>query len=165
MSEETKSRWESLDRAALGVIYGAITVLSVLMAVKDHAEVPFETAVVLFGSTLAVTLAKAFAELMSHALDTGERITRGSSLKAWRHSRPTLVTANLATLMFVLAALGVLSPATAVAVSQIICVGFLLLLGARVGWVLDRSVVSASLGAVAAGGVGLLLAGLKYVIH
>jgi hypothetical protein len=165
MTAETENGWERLDHAALGIIYGAIAVLSVLMAVQDHAEAPVETAVVLFGSTLAVTLAKAFAELLSRALDTGERMTRGAWKRAWGHSRPTLVTANLATLMFVLAAVGVISAETAVAGSQIICVAFLLLLGARVGWVLDRTVISGVLGAVFAGGIGLLLAGLKYLIH
>ncbi len=165
LTDKPENGWERLDRAALGIVYGAITVLSVLMAVGNHAEVPLETAVVLFGSTLAVTLAKAFAELLSRALDTGERMTRVAWKRAWGHSRPTLVTANISTLMFVLAALGLVSTQTAVAGSQIICVAFLLLLGARVGWVLERTVISSTLGAVFAGGVGLMLAALKYVIH
>ena len=165
VAAETKNGWERLDRAALGIIYGAIMVLSVLMAVRDHAEVPMETAVVLFGSTLAVTLAKSFAELLSHALDTGERMTRAALRKAWSHSRPTLVTANIATLLFVLAAFGAVTARTAVAGSQIVCIAFLLLLGARVGWVLERTAISTALGALFAGGVGLMLAAMKYVIH
>jgi hypothetical protein len=164
-SVQTECAWERLDRAALGIIYGAIMVPSVLLAVRDHAEVPVETAVVLFGSILAVTLAKAFAELLSRALDTGERITRGAVRKAWDHSRPTLVTVNLATLLFILAAVGMIPAGTTVAGSQIVCIAFLLLLGARVGWVLDRRVVSSALGALFAGGVGLLLAVMKYLIH
>ena len=70
--------WNRFDRAAFGIIYGAITVLSILIAAGHHPQPPFETAAVLFGSVLAITLAKAFAEMMAHALETGERITRAS---------------------------------------------------------------------------------------
>jgi hypothetical protein len=165
VSAGTESGWARLDHAAVGIVYGSILVLSVLMAVGDHAEVPLETAVVLFGSTLAVALAKAFSELLSRALDTRERMTREAWWRAWAHSRPTLVTANLSTAMFILAGLGAITTERAVTVSQIICVGFLIVLGARVGWVLERTVVSAVLGAVFVGGVGLMLAVLKHVIH
>lgn len=72
--------WKRLDRAAFGIIYGAIMVLGILIAAGHHPQSPFETAVVLFGSVLAITLAKAFADLMAHALDTGQRMTRG----AWK---------------------------------------------------------------------------------
>ncbi len=165
MNTETEGAWERLDRAALGVIYGAITVLSILLAAGDQPDSPFKTAFVLFGSTLAVTLAKAFAELLSKALDRGERMTRASWRKAWAHSRPTLVTANTSTLLFLAAGLGLITPHLAAALSQAICVVFLMVLGARVGWVLDRRVVPTVLGASFAGGIGLFLAAMKFVIH
>jgi hypothetical protein len=57
--------WKRLDRAAFGLIYMAIMVLSILIAAGHHPQPPFETAAVLFGSVLAITLAKAFAELMA----------------------------------------------------------------------------------------------------
>jgi hypothetical protein len=165
MNTETESAWERLDRAALGVIYGSITVLSILLAAGDHPDTPFKTAFVLFGSTFAVTLAKAFAELLSKALDRGERMTRASWRTAWAHSRPTLVTANMSTLFFVAAGFGLMTPHLASTLSQAICVVFLMVLGARVGWVLDRRVVPSILGAAFAGGIGLVLAALKFVIH
>lgn len=164
-STKSETGLERLDRAALGIIYGAIMVLSVLMAVGDHAEIPFETAAVLFGSTLAVALAKAFSELMSRALDTGERVGGASIRYAWMHAKPTLVTANISTALFLAAGFGFLSTELALYLSQTSCVVFLLALGARVGWVLDRAVLSAVLGALFAGGVGLLLAGMKFLIH
>ncbi len=68
--------WQRLDNASFGMIYGAITVLAILMAAGSSPGSPLETATVLFGSVLAITLAKAFAELMAHAIETGERITR-----------------------------------------------------------------------------------------
>jgi hypothetical protein len=160
-----ESGLQRLDRAALGIIYGAITVLSVLMAVRDHSEQPFETAAVLFGSTLAVALAKAFSELLSRALDSGEKMTRASLRRAWAHSRPVLVTANLSTALFMAAGFGVITSQAALILSQASCVLFLLVLGARVGWVLERRLLSTILGAAFAGSVGLVLALMKFVIH
>lgn len=160
-----ESALQRLDRSALGIIYGAITVLSVLMALSDHSEIPFETAAVLFGSTLAVALAKAFSEILSRALDSGTKITRASWRKAWAHSSPVLVTANLSTALFMAAGFGVLSTDLALILSEASCILFLLALGARVGWVLDRAWLSSFLGALFTGGIGLVLALMKFVIH
>lgn len=165
MAEREATGWQRLDRAAFGIIYGAIMVLSILMAAGDHPEAPFKTAAVLFGSVLAVTLAKAFAELMAHALDTGERITRTAWRAAWRHSSPTLAMANLPTLFFVAAAAGWMTARFAVGLSQGVCVGLLALLGARVGWVIEGRMLPAVLGALFTGGIGLALAVMKYTIH
>lgn len=52
-------KWNRLDRAAFGLVHGTITVPSLLTAMGDRPEIPFETASILFGSILAVTLAKA----------------------------------------------------------------------------------------------------------
>ena len=165
MSDNTATGWQRLDNAAFGTIYGAIMVLSILMAHAGHPAPPLETAVVLFGSVLAITLAKAFAELLSNALEKRERMTRGSWRAAWQHSAPTLVVANVPTALFLAAWQGWLDAETVLMLSQVMSVTLLAVLGARVGWVLDRRVIPALLGAVFAGGIGLLLATLKYVIH
>lgn len=157
--------WTRIDRAAFGLVYGAITVLGILLAIGAHPAAPFETAAILFGSVLAVTLAKAFAELMAHALDTGERMTRQSWRAAWAHSSPTLAAANLPALFFLGAGLGWLSLDAAAQLSQWVAIGLLVIVGLRVGWVLDRRAASAILGGLFAGGVGLTLALLKFVFH
>jgi len=165
MTETPGTTLARLDRSAFGIVYGAITVLAILLAAGAHPGPPFEMAAVLFGSVLSITLAKAFAELLAHALDTGERITRFAWGKAWRHSSPTLAVANLPALLFCAAGLDWIGPDRALVLSQGLCVALLALLGARVGWVLDGKAGPAILGAVFAGGVGLALAILKYVIH
>ena len=165
MSGGTATGWERLDKAAFGIIYGAIMVLSILLAQGSHPAPALETAVVLFGSVLAITLAKAFAELLSHALDTRERMSRGSWRAAWHHSAPTLAVANVPTALFLAAWQDWIGEEAAHLLSQVLCVALLALLGGRAGWVLDRRVVPALLGAVFAGGVGVLLALVKYVIH
>lgn len=86
--------WGRLDKAAFGIIYGSIMVLAILMAQGSHPKPPLETAVVLFGSVLAIIPARAFAEFVDHALDARERMTRHGWRTAWNHSAPTLAVAN-----------------------------------------------------------------------
>ncbi|SFQ21929.1 alpha/beta hydrolase [Tranquillimonas alkanivorans] len=87
----------------------------------------------LFGSVLAITLAKAFAELVAQALDSRERITRHSWRNAWKHSAPTLSVANLPAALFLAAWLGWIWPEAALILSQGLCVTLLAVLGARAG--------------------------------
>ncbi|MEC3861236.1 hypothetical protein VK792_08070 [Mesobacterium sp. TK19101] len=165
MSAAKATGWQRFDKAAFGIVYGAITVLSILLATAAHPEAPFETAAVLFGSVLAITLAKTFAEFLGHALEAGQRLTRSGWQAAWRHSTPTLAAANLPTALFVAAGLGWMQPESALLSSQAVCIALLATTGARIGWVLDRSVMNALLGALFAGGIGLALAILKHLIH
>ncbi|TNF59762.1 MAG: hypothetical protein EP307_09730 [Rhodobacteraceae bacterium] len=162
---EATGFWARLDGAAGGLIYGAIMVLAILMAMEGHMGAPFETAVILFGSVLAITLAKAFAELLGEALGSGQRMKRGAIRSAWRHSYPTLAAANVPTLLFCAAGLGWIGTADAFDTAQVFSIALLSLVGARVGWILDRSVVSTILGSAFAGGIGLAIAVLKFVIH
>jgi len=157
--------WTRIDRSAFGLVYGAITVLSLLMAMGDHPEAPYRTAAILFGSVLAVTLAKAFAELLAHALETGDRVTRAGWRVAWQHSLPTLTVVNLPTLLFVASGLGWIPVGIAGQLAQATCIIVLMAVGERVGWVIDGRAMPAVAGALFAGGVGLALALVKYVIH
>jgi len=158
--------WQPLEKAAFGLLYGAIMVLSLLMALGETPKAPFEPALVLFGSVLAMTLAKAFAELLSHAIETGERLLTAKAFQAaWAHSHPTLMVANVPTVSFVAAGLGWLTMDAATTLSQAFCVGILALLGARVGWVISRGWWLSIGGALFAGGLGSALAFMKYAIH
>jgi len=158
--------WGSVHRASFGLIYGSILVLSLLMAMDEVRDGPFEAALVLFGSVLAVTLAKIFAEVLSHGMETGERIlTRKAFGAAWSHSHSTLLVANVPTAIFVVAGFGWLDVATATAIAQVFCVFVLVVLGARVGWVINHSWWLPIGGALFAGSVGVGLAAMKYAIH
>lgn len=158
--------WGPVHRASFGLIYGSILVLSLLMAMDEGRDGPFEAALVLFGSVLAVTLAKIFAEVLSHSMETGERIlTRKAFGVAWSHSHSTLSVANVPTALFVIAGLGWFDVAMATVLSQAFCVFVLVILGARVGWVINHSWWLPIAGALFAGSVGFALALLKYAIH
>lgn len=158
--------WGPVHRASFGLIYGAILVLSLLMAMDEARDRPFEAALVLFGSVLAVTLAKIFAEILSHAMETGERILTARAFgAAWAQSHSTLLVANVPTAIFVAAGLGWLDHETATMLAQACCVLILVALGARVGWVIDHGWWLPIGGAIFAGGVGVGLAAMKYAIH
>lgn len=158
--------WGPVHRASFGLIYGSILVLSLLMAMDDIPDAPLEAAIVLFGSVLAVTLAKIFAEVLSHSMETGERILTAKAFRAaWSHSHSTLLVANVPTAIFVTAGLGLLDVATATGLAQLFCVFVLVVLGARVGWVINHSWWLPIAGALFAGSVGVGLAAMKYAIH
>jgi hypothetical protein len=84
---------------------------------------------------------------------------------AWQHSHPTLLVANVPTALFVAAGLGWLTMGAATTLSQVFCVVILVVLGARVGWVIGHSWWLPIGGALFAGSVGCALAVLKYAIH
>lgn len=158
--------WGPVHRASFGLIYGSILVLSLLMAMDEVRDGPFEAALVLFGSVLAVTLAKIFAEVLSHSMETGERILTAKAFgTAWQHSHSTLLVANVPTAIFVVAGLGWLSVETATGLAQLFCIFVLVALGARVGWVINHSWWLPIGGALFTGSVGFALALLKYAIH
>lgn len=158
--------WGPVHRASSGLIYGSVLVLSLLMAMDEMRDRSSKPAIVLFGSVLAVTLAKVFAEVLAHAMETRERIlTRKAFLSAWRQNHTPLIVAAASTLFFVLAALGWFSIETATGLAQLFCVVVLVVLGARVGWVIDPGWRLSITGALFAGSVGVGLAAMKYAIH
>lgn len=158
--------WQPIEKASFGLIYGAIMVLALVCGLAAEPEHPFEAAVLFFGSVLAVTFAKAFSELLSHAMETRERVVTPAAWQAaWSHSHPTLWVANVPTALFVAAGLGWIGSEMAVLLSQLFCVAILIVLGARVGWVVRHSAWLSLGGAAFAGGIGIGLAAMKYAIH
>jgi hypothetical protein len=161
-----RSSWRTLDKIAAGLVYGAIVVLSLVMALGDETASPFKMAIVLFGSVLAITLARMFSELLSHALETGERMpTRAVVFARWRNAHPALSVANLPSVLFLAAGLGWMPVEWAVTASQAYCILILVAFGARVGWVVSRRPLISLAGAACAGGLGFALATLKYTVQ
>ncbi len=158
--------WQPLERLAFGLVYGAIMVLSLLMAAGENTQAKVKTAGILFGSMLAITLARGFAELVARGIETGERMLTPRALwAAWQGSRPILAVAVLPTLLFLAAGLGWCSAGLATVLSQIYCVAILVLFGARVGWVVGRTARLSFAAGLFAGSVGSALAAMKYVLQ
>ncbi len=159
-------KWRTLEKEAEGLIYGAILVLSLLMAIESNIDRPFRPAIILFGSVLAMALARALAALISHALETGERMLRLSALgAAWKGSHPILFAAILPSFLMLASGYGLLSLEAAILNSQLYCILIMVIFGARVGWVIGHGPLLPIAGALFAGGFGTFLAVLKYVLH
>ncbi len=169
MTAEVKSRFdrlaERLEHEAFGVIYGSITVLATLLAFGHSAEDPIRTALILFGSVFAMTLAKTFAQVSSDAVHDRRQAGRIEFRKAWRHAAPMLAAANVPALMIAGAATGLYDIHRALMLSQVYAIVILALLGYSIGWVIYRRVWPATLNAIFTGSIGLMLALLKYVMH
>jgi hypothetical protein len=159
------NRWQALDEAAFGIVYGSITVLSLLLAFDAHPESPIRMAVILLGSVTAILLSKAFAGVMADAIQGRRRPSREDFREAWLHGRAALVAANTPALLFGLSAVGVLDAELAMALAEGFCILMLMLVGARVGWVAERRVASAVAGAAFVGGLGAALGVLKLILH
>ena len=158
--------WKTFEKASFGLIYGAIMVLSVLMALEFQSDAPFRPALILFGSVLAMTLARALAVLLSHAVETGERVLTVTAIcAAWSGGQWMIGVVNVPTALFVAAGLGWLPATVAFSLSQAFCVLLLVTLGARVGWVVSRDAWHPVIGAVSVGSLGIALATLKYTVQ
>lgn len=158
--------WRQLERVAFGLIYGSILVLSLLMAAGESTRMKLNTALVLFGSVLAVVLAKGFAELVAHAIETGERmLTKRALCAAWNGSYPMLAVVLPPTALFLGAGLGLCSAVLATILAQAYCIAILVLFGARVGWVIGHGPWLSIAGALFTGGIGSALAAMKYMLH
>ena len=154
-----------IDQAAFGVVYGSITVLAVLMAVHLPVESYVKQAAVLFLTVFAVALAKAFAEICERMLASGQAATWHDAREVWQHSRTVLLAANGPTLAFLLAAIGLVSGATALVLAQILALGLLIYFGARIGWRVSGHTVGALTGAAVTTSMAVLVSLLKLLNH
>jgi hypothetical protein len=164
-AEEGTGVWAGVDAAAYGMIYGTIASLSVLMTMGAHPDKPLLMAVALFGTVLAIALAKAFAEVMAGGLSVAKGAEPQSFAAAWHHARPTLVAANVPTLLIAASGLGLLSPALAITLAQAFGIAVLAIVGGRVGWVTRRTFRAILLSSLFTGVIGLAISVLKYLLH
>lgn len=159
-------RWfRRIERNAFGVIYGAITVLAALMALGHSAPDPLRTALILFGSVFAITLAKTFAQLSADAIAERRPFGWPEIHHGWTHAQPTLIAANIPTLLIAGAATGFYTLEAAVDLSELYAIVLLAVYGFSIGWVIYGRLRPGILHGAFTGAIGLGLASLKYVLH
>lgn len=156
---------DRLDEAAFGIVYGSISVLAVLVLVHPPVEDPARQALILFGSVLAMAMAKAYAELCQHMVRSGQRARWSDVREIWSHSQTVLLAANGPAFVLLLAAAGLLTPDLALLAAHGLAIALLVWFGGRIGWRIGATVRSAALGAGLTGGIGLLLSALKALAH
>ncbi len=154
-----------LEQNAFGVIYGSVTVMALLLAIGHTEQRPIETAVILLGSILAIVLAETFAKISSDAAQNRQPFGWAEIHHGWLHSRPTLIAANIPTLLIASASLGFYTFDTGVILAQISAISLLAVYGYSIGWVIYRRVVPGLLHGAFTSGIGVALAVVKYLLH
>ena len=154
-----------IERNAHGAIYGSVTVMALLLATGHSGEGPLRTAAILFGSILAIVLAETFAKVSSDAVQSRRAFGWAEVRHGWAHSRPTLIAANIPTLLIAAAEMGIYGFDTAIDLAQLAAILLLAIYGYSIGWVIYRRGVPGLLHGAFTGGIGLLLALIKYVLH
>ncbi|SEQ84119.1 hypothetical protein SAMN05428995_11043 [Loktanella sp. DSM 29012] len=154
-----------IGRNAHGVIYGSITVMALLLALGHGSDGPVETAVILFGSIFAIVLAEAFAKISSDAVQTRHSFGWSEIKKGWHHSAPTLAAVTVPTVLILVAAPGLYSLDTGVALAQAAAIGLLAIYGYSIGWVIYGRVFPSLMHGAFTGTIGCGLAGVKYLLH
>jgi hypothetical protein len=154
-----------IDEAAFGVVYGSVTVMALLMAMRPPIGDPGRQALILLGSVFAVALAKAYAEICERMLLSGKAATWADVRDVWGHSRTVLLAANGPTLAFALAAAGLIPADVALVLAQALAVLLLGWFGGRIGWRVGGTAAGALIGASLTGGLGFLVTAVKLVVH
>lgn len=160
-----RARAAEIDKSAFGVIYGTITVLSLLMALPTPVENSLRTAIVLFASVFAVALAKAYAEVCDEVLEKARPAALNDLKSAWIHSRTVLLAANMPAACFLLAFIGIISSDLAYSAAQITALATIVFFGGRIGWKIRNSVWSAIAGAGITAIIGLVISSMKFLAH
>lgn len=160
-----EARIARIEHNAHGAIYGSVTVMALLLATGHGGEGPIKTAVILFGSIFAIVLAETFAKISSDAVHKRTPFGWADVREGWEHSRPTLLAANIPTLLIAASALGLYGFDTGVALAQIAAVGLLAIYGYSIGWVIYGRRIPGLLHGAFTGGIGLALAAIKFALH
>lgn len=160
-----EARVARIQHNAHGVIYGSVTVMALLLATGHGNNGALETATILFGSIFAIVLAETFAKISSDAAHKRQPFGWADVRAGWNHSRPTLIAANTSTLLILVSLTGLYDLHTGIVLAQVSAIVLLTLCGFSIGWVIyGRALPSIGHGAFT-GGIGLVLALVKYVLH
>ncbi len=154
-----------IEHNAFGVIYGSVTVVALLSAMSHGDSGAIETAVILFGSIFAIVLAETFAKISSDAVHQRHAFGWPELRLGWAHSRPTLIAANIPTVLVALASTGAYDLATGIVLAQLAAISLLALYGFSIGWVIYGRTVPGLLHAAFTSSIGLALALIKYLVH
>lgn len=146
-------------------VYGAILVLALLLALQQHPPGPWNAAVLVGGTLLAVLAAETYADILGMEVDQGRPATREERQAKWRELGVVMVAAEGPVLVFVLAGLGVLDEDLAFRLAVWITIGVLFTEGFLARWLAGRSLLASLTSACVVGGIGVGLAVLKHLAH
>ena len=154
------------DRSfASKAIYGTITVMAVLVAMENYPPPALRAAAQMFGVTLAIAVAEAYAEFIAFTLHRGRKLNREERREILQKVSPVLFGSQGPTVVMLLSAFGLFSVETAIDVSKALILVLLFVYGLRVAQLLHTNrliQIASGLVIMSAGGVVVLI---NYFFH
>ena len=150
--------------AARGV-YGAIVVLALLLAMKDHPPGPWAAALLVTVSVLAVLAAELYAELLGLEIDLGRAATRAEQRAKLHELGPITLSAEAPVAVLVLAGLGLIDEDRAFDVAVVVTIALIMVDGFLARRLAGRTVAESLRSAVLLGSIGVALAVVKQISH
>lgn len=119
-------------------IYGSLAVMAVLVALENHPPTALRVAAQLFGVTIAIAVAKAYAEIIADTLHRGRRLSVEEGREILRKVSPVLFGSQGPTIVMLMSAFGLFSVDTAIEVGKVLVLVLLFVYGLRVAQVLHK---------------------------
>ena len=150
--------------AARGV-YGAIVVLALLLAMKDHPPGPWAAAGLVTVSVLAVLAAELYAELLGLEIDLGRAATRAEQRAKLHELGPITLSAEAPVAVLVLSGLGLVHEDRAFDLAVVLTIALITVDGFLARRLAGRTVAESLRSAVFLGSIGIALAVVKQLSH
>jgi hypothetical protein len=164
MSGEARSG--RLPANVSGAIYGQILVTSLVGALSEDSDIDAEYILVSVGATMLVFwLAHVYAAAMARGLETAQHVGWGEIRRLAAGEWPLVQATFPTAIVLALGAIGVLSTETAVGLAITVGVVALFAWGLAIGRASGSSWAAALLGAAISAGFGLVVVGLKALVH
>jgi hypothetical protein len=145
-------------------LYGTVLATSVI-ATLPGAEGPWIVIAALLVTAIVFALAHAYAHVLAHSAKEGVPVTRANVGAGVKHEWPMVEAALPASAVVALVLLDVYEIGTALWIATGLNVALLAVWGAVVRRVSGGSAWISARAGLAAGSLGLVLAGLKWLIH
>lgn len=152
-------------RYAARSVYGAIVVLALLLTMEGHSPGPFAAAALVAGTVLVVLAAEAYSEILGAEVDRHRRLTREERHEVVREHGLMFAAATWPVTLLLLAGVGLISEAMAFDLGRWVVVTMLFAYGYLARRLAGTSNLRALSSAFVLGSLGLLLAGLKALLH
>jgi len=146
-------------------LYGLIIVTAALVAERLHVTEPAEAIAILLGTALVLFLAHTYSEALAvRAVEKHQLGVTGRRMVVIDNA-PVAAAIIVPSVLFVLAALDVMSLQVAYAISIVFSLGALIVLGAYQGWRASNHTGQAALSGALAGGLGMLVIAIEVLLE
>jgi hypothetical protein len=153
------------SRDVARVIYGAVVGLALVVALEAHPPSAGQTLAAVAGAAVAVGLAELYSDLLGTEARTRRPLRRAQLRAGAPGAGAVMFGAGFPAVYFALAAAGALETATAFTLSKWTGLGLLSAYGFAAGRLAGFSIPRAALHGLAVGMIGVLLIGLKALVH